>query len=268
MTTARTRGISLAWGMALVIAVGLLLTAVAKAGAGWGLSDKSVWDWMKLLVVPVALALGAWWFKREERKSEQRAALETDRRNLLATYFDRMEGLLLDRGLKGADTGAEVTEIARARTLQTLRSLDGARKGHLVYFLVDAGVLGGRGEDRGNKSAIRLSYADLSGADLANAHLEGVNLWCASFENAILKNAHLVGTNLPYAHLRGADLEGADLTNANLECAVVEPGSLRRAKSLKGAIMPDGDSHEEWLAKGEQDWTRGMPQTWTSHDSR
>jgi hypothetical protein len=54
---------------------------------------------MDLLVIPLALALGVWWLKREERKSEQRIALETDRRNLLATYFDRIENLLLDHRL-------------------------------------------------------------------------------------------------------------------------------------------------------------------------
>jgi hypothetical protein len=257
------------WVIFLAVPTGLLLSAVMVFGGGWGLASKSLWDWMELLVIPVALALGAWWLKREERRSQQRAALETERRNLLATYFDRMQELLLERGLKDASGREEVVEIARARTLHALRNLDGERKGHLVRFLVDSGALARQTKDGSYHSVVRLSYADLSNADLGNVHLEGVNLWCANFENANLKNAHLVGTNLPYAFMKGAILDHADLSGAYLKEAVVEPDQLRGARDLEGATMPDGTSHEDWLSSGKPDWTlRGMPQTWTSHESR
>ena len=257
------------WVIFLAVSTGLLLSAVVVFGDGWGLSCKSLWDWMELLVIPAALALGVWWLKREQRRSELRAALETERRNLLATYFDRMQELLLERGLKDTAEGKEVEEIARARTLHALRSLDGERKGHVVRFLVDSGVLARQTKDGSYHSVVRLSYADFSNANLENVHLEGVNLWCANFENANLKNAHLVGTNLPYAFMKGAILDHADLSGAYLKEAVVEPDQLLRARNLEGATMPDGTSHEVWLSSGEPDWTlRGMHQTWTSHEPR
>ena len=253
----------------LTVTTSLLLSAVVVFGGGWGLGVKGLWDWMELLVIPAALALGVWWLKREERRSQQCAALETERRSLLATYFDRMQELLLERGLKDATRGEEVVEIARARTLHALRDLDSERKGHLVRFLVDSGALAQQTKDGNYRSVVRLSYADLSNANLENVHLEGVNLWCANFENANLKNAHLVGTNLPYAFMKGAILDHAVFSGANLKEAVVEPDQLRGARNLKGATMPDGTSHEDWLSSGEPDWTsRGMPKTWTSHESR
>ena len=253
----------------LIAAVSLLLLwLIVTRGGGWGFEDKGLWDWLELLVIPLALALGAWWFKREERKSELRIAIETDRRNLLATYFDRMENLLLGHRLI-EDFEGEAVEIGRARTLHILRSVDGKRKGHVIRFLIDCKALTLENKKRDIYNIIRLSYADLSGVDLQNAHLEFVNCWCANLEDANLRDAHLAYTNLPYAFMRGADLTDADLSHANLENAVVEPSQLRAARKLDGATMPDGTTYEKWLKNGEPDWTEGgMPQEWTSHKSR
>lgn len=245
-----------------------LVSSVVVFGGGWGLESKSLWDWMELLIIPMVLALGAWWLRGEERKSEQRAALELDRRKLLETYFDRMQDLFLEHGLLKANSKDEIREIARARTLHVLRSLDGERKGQVVRFLVDSGALAKKINGEEYKSAVRLSYADLSNAKLENAHLEGVNLWCANLENANLTNAHLVYANLPYAFMKGTILDDADLSGAILNKTIVEPHQLDKALTLEGATMPDNRSYEQWNSAGRPDWTRGMPQTWTPHHSR
>ena len=44
--------------------------------------------------------------------------------------------------------------------------------------------------------------------------------------------------------LNEADLRGADLSEANLSAAIVTTKQLEKAKSLKGATMPDGSIHE------------------------
>jgi hypothetical protein len=252
----------------LIVLLPALVSSIVVLGGGWGLASKSLWDWMELLIIPLVLALGAWWLQGEERKSEQRASVELDRRNLLETYFDRMQELLLEHGLLNSNSPEEIVEIARARTLHVLRSLDGERKGHVIRFLVDSGALAKKTKNGGYQSAIRLSYADLSNANLENVHLEGVNLWCANLENANLSNSHLVQTNLPYAFMKGAILNFADLSGACLNKAVVEQHQLEKALQLKDAIMPDNQSFEEWTSAGKPDWTRGMPQTWTPHHAR
>lgn len=72
-------------------------------------------------------------------------------------------------------------------------------------------------------------YSDLSNSDMTNANLT---------------DADLTGVNLSYTRLKGADFRGADLFKANLKGAKVTPEQLAQAKSLKGAIMPDGTVHE------------------------
>ena len=56
--------------------------------------------------------------------------------------------------------------------------------------------------------------------------------------------ANLSGANLSGANLSGANLSGANLYNANLQNAIgVTVQELQQAKSLQGAIMPDGTTH-------------------------
>jgi uncharacterized protein YjbI with pentapeptide repeats len=73
---------------------------------------------------------------------------------------------------------------------------------------------------------------DLSGADLTEANLAGVNLLqgatmintdleCADLRGAVLPNAQLIDANLKGAKLAGAQLNNADLTGADLTSARV-----------------------------------------------
>ena len=69
------------------------------------------------------------------------------------------------------------------------------------------------------------------------------------FQGFELPGANLSGADLRGADLEGADLSGANLTQANLSFAnllnaVVTAEQLTTAKSLTGAIMPDGSKHE------------------------
>ena len=106
-----------------------------------------------------------------------------------------------------------------------------------------------------------LPEASLASAFLNEADMQGANLENASLNNSDLRNTDLRNANLRGADLRkaklgeriffwfsepdpiigsNADLTGSDLTNANLEGAFVSLDQLSNAKSLNGAIMPDG----------------------------
>ena len=53
------------------------------------------------------------------------------------------------------------------------------------------------------------------------------------------------------ANLRGADLSNVNLSGANLKGANVTEEQLAKCKSLKGAIMPNGQKYEDWLKDKE-----------------
>jgi uncharacterized protein YjbI with pentapeptide repeats len=85
--------------------------------------------------------------------------------------------------------------------------------------------------------------ANLSGADLSKANLSRAFLWVTNLRRANLTNADLSHAKLSGADLRGANLTNADLRGANLSDTKVTLEQLTKAKSLKGATMPDGTIH-------------------------
>jgi uncharacterized protein YjbI with pentapeptide repeats len=75
------------------------------------------------------------------------------------------------------------------------------------------------GEDGGEKANLKgakIVEANLEGANLESARLIGANLEGANLRGADLKGANLVDADLRDADLRGVSLRGADLTHAYL----------------------------------------------------
>ncbi len=81
---------------------------------------------------------------------------------------------------------------------------------------------------------------DLTGANLAHAHLTGVNLTSANLARANLTRADLTDANLADAEFTHANLTGANLADANLTIAALFFANLTRA-NLKGADLTDAD---------------------------
>ena len=98
--------------------------------------------------------------------------------------------------------------------------------------------LSGANLSQTNLSKINLSQAILGKANLSRADLSRALLVEADLSEAILWNSNLWNSNL-----RRANLVGAELSEANLSGANVAQSNLSKAKSLKGATMPDGSIH-------------------------
>ncbi len=85
-----------------------------------------------------------------------------------------------------------------------------------------------------------LSLADLQGADLISAKLQGANLSLANLQEADLAGAKLQGANLRVANLQKADLSGANLQGADLSGANLQGANLNKAY-LKKANLGDAN---------------------------
>jgi hypothetical protein len=151
-----------------------------------------------------------------------------------------MSQLLVDkeRPLHRAQLGDNLSTVARARTLTVLPRLDRARKARVVQFLYESNLIAV------NRPIVALGKADLSGADLRRVPLYRAKLKEARLRKADLRGGSLVETDLSEANLEKADLSGANLYRARGWTAE----QLRAARSLEGAIMPNGQKYEDWLA--------------------
>jgi hypothetical protein len=180
-----------------------------------GFGDKTLWDLLQLLIVPLVLVGIGLLFEmqqaeREERRAEAERELAEQRAQdeALQAYLDQMSSLLLNGELRASEEGSEVRTLARARTLTVLGRLNPSRKTDVMQFLLEAELVqrveGGRGP------IITLIGANLSGADLSEADLVG----------ALLINANLINAG--------------GVTEEQLE---------EQAQTLEGTTMPDGSKH-------------------------
>ena len=241
----------------------LIMQGYSVGWTGFGKTDvqaKTLWDWMNLLLVPFILAGSVVLLQRsqqvtERERNEEHADLEheieTDRQQeeALQAYFDRIIELVLKDKLSKFSP-EEVRNVARTRTLTVLRGLDARRKGLVILFLKDSGLI-----DR--EAVIDLSGADLSGAFLASANLKRVNLSEANLSRAVLRGAnlnrsYLSATNLSAADLSGANLGDADLFESNLNGADLSRSLLKEANfnsaDLRGCRLNEADIREADLS--------------------
>lgn len=191
----------------------------APAGAQ---REKTFWDWLDLLIIPLALAfvaLGFSWIQsrnesiaaQKRYQNDQEISRENLRESALQSYLDKMTDLILDKMQNGDLPKEKMGAVARARTLSVLRTLDGERKGQVLRFLYDSEMLDGNPPD------VDLSGADLSGALLHKADLFGAILTEVDLSGADLSHAYLVKADLSRSKLKGANLEGAFLQSSILD---------------------------------------------------
>jgi hypothetical protein len=219
------------WPVLALVTLAVVIATITGLGywLRWtwtGLETKSAWDWLELLIIPVALGIGALYFNQQTRKREQELASqerENDRHiaadrareDAIQSYFDRMSELLLDKNLGESDEDNMEWIVARARTLAVIRSLEGdqrGRKSQVVRFLLESNLIG----------KIPLDGADLRGANLASANLSG-------------------------AYLSAANLSGAKGLSSK---------QLAQASALVGATLPDGTvmTEEAWEEFKKRYW--------------
>jgi uncharacterized protein YjbI with pentapeptide repeats len=102
----------------------------------------------------------------------------------------------------------------------------------------------------GSLCGIAFCHAQLQGADLMEANLQDVDFHQASLDFANLSKAKLNGSKLRRVSLQGADFDHCDLTYTDLHKVNLRGArnlcdkQLSRARSLFGAIMPDGKPYD------------------------
>jgi hypothetical protein len=154
------------WAIRIVILLVAVLGVLTLIGLPF---DITLWNWMDLLIIPAVVAIGGYLFTRSENRATREAAEQRAQDEALQAYLDQMGQLLLDkdRPLRESKEGDEVRTLARAWTLTVLTRLDGERKGSVMRFLYESGLIASRIEE--DEPATNVVY--LTGANLDNAHL-------------------------------------------------------------------------------------------------
>jgi hypothetical protein len=226
--------------LALVVVMALLRTGDANA-----VSDNAA-------LIGALVALGGVFTAQivsialDDRRTHEARALEAQRAGeaALQNYFEAVGELLIEKPLRRASPGDNLSTVVRAQTLSVLEGLDPDHKRILLQFLYESRLI------QKDRPVVSLVLADLSNANLYNtiltmANLRGANLSRAVLDLAGLSRAVLSDAYLGNASLRGTHLMGADLSGAKMQGAtgVTSQELEQQAYSLEGAIMPDGSKH-------------------------
>jgi uncharacterized protein YjbI with pentapeptide repeats len=249
-----------------------ILTVAVLIGYRYGIT---LWDWIKLLIVPAAIAIGAAWLNwaQRQREREAEAAQERERQAQEARRDREREAEAAQRQRE-----REATEEARIQcelevedqraqdaALQAFldqmgqllldkdRPLRQSEEGDEVSILARARTLTvlTRLDGERKRSVLQFLYEsgllgkyslalDLGSADLSQAKLKFSILEGAVLHDANLRGANLRGAVLSYADLSGAYLEGADLSEVFLSGANLRLAYLRDA-DLRDADLRDAD---------------------------
>jgi len=232
--------------MIAVLAISVLI------GYRYGIT---LWDWIKLLIVPAVIAAGiatgSVWFNRQQQVREMQIASQRAMDEALQAYLDQMSQLIADkeRPLRRARPGDDLSTVARARTLTVLTRLDGERKRSVVQFLYESGLI------LRVRRVLDLRGADLSGVNLIRVVLIAINLYRANLSRAKLNGAHLEGADLSWANLKEAELPVAHMEKADLNGANLEGAKLQGA-DLSGSLIRSYGKMEIAVVVGEANLNR------------
>jgi uncharacterized protein YjbI with pentapeptide repeats len=210
-------------------------------------AKKSLWEFLDLLIVPLALAIIAVGFtaqqqarqaKIETKRYVRAQAVEEQRAQnaALQAYLDQMNHLILDRKLLKVeqgdpvhDPGDPVHTLAQARTTTAISQFDGENNQAVTRFLSDSGLL---------REPALLAKTDLQDARLPKAVLEEANLAGTQLNRADLAEAVLIGADFYAKEKVGEDIRHiiANLTRANLRRAALQEANLAECTLDKATL--------------------------------
>jgi uncharacterized protein YjbI with pentapeptide repeats len=221
--------------------------------------QKSIWDWLELLIIPIAVTVFTLLFNQGMRKREletqQRRRyvdkkIEIERYNseIMQKYLDDISELLLNHDLiqEKENLNSSVRDVAQTKTIIALRTLasDSNRKDNILQSLRDAQLSDFLFVKSWLKE-INLEKTNLSGINFSNANLEKAKFRRASVRGTNFENANLANSDFREANLRNAIFLNANLSNCVFKDAVITLEQINEAKSITGIMLPDGSIHEE-----------------------
>ncbi len=222
----------------------LILLIIAAYSYQWtGFPGKNLWDWLDLLIVPAAVAVGVFFLDKSQRQRERATEsaqrereqqMEDSRRErelevenqramdaALQAYLDHMSHLLLEQGLRDSREEDEVRMLARSRTLTVIARLDPDRKGSVLRFLYETNLISKQ------NPLVKLSGISILGSISGAADLSDVDLAFVYMGNVDLSGTLVTDADLSFCHLPGADLREADLSKATLNHTDLSEADLR-----------------------------------------
>ncbi|MFN8403346.1 MAG: hypothetical protein U0V48_07300 [Anaerolineales bacterium] len=109
-----------------------------------GFKGKTLWDWMELFLIPIALAITAYWLNSQDKRIDREVAKENRQEQTLQSYLDYVSELIFEQKLIDCLPESEmspVVKVAKAKTILALRQLNFERREAIFRFLKRYGAI-------------------------------------------------------------------------------------------------------------------------------
>jgi uncharacterized protein YjbI with pentapeptide repeats len=226
-----------------------------------GFQKKSFWDWLQLLIIPLMLALGAFYLNSTADFRDYQIAQEQKHQEILTDYFSKMQDLIVETKKSKQTPGSkesnseerlllEFRTTAQALTLSVLEQLDGKRKGKVITYLAESQLITANNDNQSslpeveNDNPSSLPEIKLNGANLKEIVLKNVDLYSIidmknkdRIINGIkINNANMERANLSKVNLFKSDLMGSNLENATLQNVNFAGSTMKSSRFINGQI--------------------------------
>jgi uncharacterized protein YjbI with pentapeptide repeats len=226
-----------------------------------GFQKKSFWDWLQLLIIPLMLALGAFYLNSAADFRDYQIAQEQKHQEILTDYFSKMQDLIVETKKSKQTPGSkesnseerlllEFRPTAQALTLSVLEQLDGKRKGKVITYLAESQLITANNDNQSslpeveNDNPSSLPEIKLNGANLKEIVLKNVDLYSIidmknkdRIINGIkINNANMERANLSKVNLFKSDLMGSNLENATLQNVNFAGSTMKSSRFINGQI--------------------------------
>ena len=214
---------------------------------------KRLWDWLQLLLIPLALFLIAYIFNSWQAASNQQVEDKSQQEQVVGDYLNQMSTILLKYNLHDSKPGDPIRALAQAYTLTALDRLDSGHKSIIVLFLYRADLLKyhyylHQETDCGDPKALKKQFPDenplitlsqgniegvtinnlgLSCIDLHNMELNGSNFSESDLNRADLGLSFAMNADFSYTSMIAANMFFLDLENANLQGAQLQFANMK-----------------------------------------
>ncbi|TRT44716.1 MAG: pentapeptide repeat-containing protein [Microcystis aeruginosa Ma_QC_C_20070703_M131] len=210
-----------------------------------GFQKKSFWDWLQLLIVPLMLALGAFYLNSAADFRDSQIAQERKQQEILTDYFSKMQGLIVETKKSKQTPGSkesnseerlllEFRSTAQALTLSVLEQLDGERKGKVIAYLAESQLITADNNEPSPQPEIELDGANLKGMVLNDVDQVVKN---GNKLRVIIKKSDMTDSRFERIGLfANSDLTGSNFSNSILTSVDFTNANMPQAKFIKGKI--------------------------------
>lgn len=211
-----------------------------------GPRGKTLWDWLDLMIIPLTIGFIGFLYKEADQEKSINKQKEKDQLTNVDSFFKILTELITKNNLLNNTSNDPNRIIARTRSIQALDEADSERKGQILQFIYESGLinlkpilnLNGVNAKKSNLEGIVLRYAEIRGAYfnnscLKNTFLDNSCFISCDFSNSNFTECSLNNTDLSYTNLSNTNLKNLNLLTVNFEGANLNNADLRGSQLSK-----------------------------------